>query len=150
MPIIIAYFVFVLLTWFAYPLFNLLLRFNKFGWYALTPDQRAASNWFGVCLAAFAVALTVYLVWNVEAAIVAAGVSVGLALPLVTLYVCQPGWPRQAMTALTAAMAFVGVVAIALTAINHPSAGAPITVFVIGFIATPWLANYLVTRTVAR
>jgi tetratricopeptide (TPR) repeat protein len=150
MPIIIVYFVFVLLTWFAYPLFNLLLRFNKFGWYALSPDQRAASNWFGGCLAVFVVTLMAYLVWNVEAAIVAAGVAVGLALPLVTLYVCQAGWPRQAMTALAGAMAFAGVVGVALTAINHPSAGAPIMFFVFGFIATPWLANYLVTRTVTR
>ena len=40
MPILMVYLVFVLLTWFAYPLFNLLLRFNKFGWYALSRDQR--------------------------------------------------------------------------------------------------------------
>ncbi len=53
MPIIIAYIVFALLTWYAYPLFNLALRINKFGRYALTRDQRrrrelrsARASWF--------------------------------------------------------------------------------------------------------
>jgi tetratricopeptide (TPR) repeat protein len=149
-PIIVIYIVFVLMTWFAYPLFNLLLRFNKFGWYALSRDQRAASNWFGACLAAFVGALVVHFVGDVYAALVAAGVAVGMALPLVTRYSCDVGWPRQAMTAFAVALAFVGAVAIALTAINHPSAQAPITLFLLGFIATPWLANYLVTQTATR
>src|SRR5262249_42944875 len=33
-PLVYAYFVFVVLTWLAYPLFNLLLRFDRFGRYA--------------------------------------------------------------------------------------------------------------------
>jgi tetratricopeptide (TPR) repeat protein len=149
-PLIIVYLVFVLMTWFAYPFFNLLLRFNKFGWYALSRDQRMASNWFGACLAVFMCAVVVNLAWDVPAAFVVAGVAVGLALPLVTLYSCDVGWPRQVMTAFAVAMALVGIVAIALTAVDHPSASAPILLFVVGFIATPWLANYLVTQTATR
>jgi tetratricopeptide (TPR) repeat protein len=149
-PIIVVYIVFVLMTWFAYPLFNLLLRFNKFGWYALSRDQRAASNWFGACLAVFIGAVVAHFAWEVPAALVVAGVAVGLALPLVTRYSCDRGWPRQAMTAFAGAMALVGAAAIGLSAIDHPNAQAPITLFVLGFIATPWLANYLVTQTATR
>jgi tetratricopeptide (TPR) repeat protein len=149
-PIIVVYIVFVLMTWFAYPFFNLLLRFNKFGWYALSRDQRAASNWFGACLAVFVSALVAHFAWDAPASFVVAGVAVGLALPLVTLYSCDVGWPRQAMTSFAGAMALVGVVAIALSAIDSPSANAPIGLFVLGFIATPWLANYLVSQTATR
>jgi tetratricopeptide (TPR) repeat protein len=150
MPIIVVYIVFVLMTWFAYPFFNLLLRFNKFGWYALSRDQRAASNWFGGCLAVFVGALLVMFIWDVPAALIAAGVAVGLALPLVTLYSCDVGWPRQAMTAFAGAMAVVGLAAIGMSAVDHPSASVPITLFLFGFIATPWLANYLVSQTATR
>jgi tetratricopeptide (TPR) repeat protein len=149
-PLLLVYLVFVLLTWFAYPLFNLLLRFNKFGWYALSRDQRTASNWFAACLLLFIGALTASLVWGFDLAFLVAGFAVGMALPLITIYSCDEGWPRQSMTAFAVAMAFVGLTAIALSAINHPSAMVPITLFVIGFIATPWLANYLVMQTATR
>ena len=149
-PILVLYLIFVLLTWFAYPLFNLLLRFNKFGWYALSRDQRNASNWFGGCLALFAISLAASFAWDSSTALVAAGFAVGMALPLVTLYSCDIGWPRQSMTAFAGAMAFVGMAAIVLTALDHPSKIAAVGLFVLGFIATPWIANYLVTQTATR
>ena len=40
---------FVMLTWIASPLFNFLLRFNRFGRLALSDDQRVASSWIGGC-----------------------------------------------------------------------------------------------------
>lgn len=149
-PIVVIYIVFVLMTWFAYPLFNLLLRFNKFGWYALSRDQRAASNWFGACLAVFAAAVVAYFVWDSLVALTVGMVAVGLALPLVTIYSCDVGWPRQGMTAFAAAMALVGVAMIVLTTMGHDSVDAPRTLFLLGFIATPWVANYLVTQTATR
>lgn len=150
LPLVVAYLVFVLLTWFAYPLFNLLLRFNKFGWYALSREQRAASNWFGLCLLVFVAAVISHFIWQLETALPIAIVAVGLALPLVTLYNCDKGWPRQAMTAFTAAMALVGFFAITLALMNHPSTNVARSLFLLGFIATPWLANYLMTQTAKR
>ena len=82
MPFTMLYLVFVLLTWFAYPLFNLLLRFNKFGRYALSRDQRRASNWFGLCLAVFVVAVVANVAFGVPIAFLVAGFAVGMALPL--------------------------------------------------------------------
>lgn len=149
-PLLIVYLVFVLLTWFAYPLFNLLLRFNKFGWYALSHDQRAASNWFGGCLALLAVAVAAYFATGSVVALVTAGFSVGMALPLVTIYSCNVGWPRKAMSAFAGAMAVVGLTAIVLTALQQPSMTISLGIFIFGFIATPWLANYLVTVVVTR
>jgi len=149
-PILVLYFVFVLLTWFAYPLFNLLLRFNKFGWYALNRDQRSASNWFGACLAIFVGGLVAELAFRFPLGILVAGFAVGMALPLVTIFSCDVGWPRQMMTLFTAAMALVGIAAIAGTAMQLAIAETLIMLFLFGFIATPWLANYLVTARAKR
>jgi tetratricopeptide (TPR) repeat protein len=149
-PLIVVYIVFVLMTWFAYPLFNLLLRFNKFGWYALNRDQRAASNWFGACLAVFVGAAVVYFAWDVPGSLTTSLAAVGLALPLVTIYSCDVGWPRQAMTAFAGAMAVVGATMIVLTVLGHPSLDVPRMLFLLGFLATPWLANYLVSQVATR
>lgn len=149
-PILILYLVFVLLTWFAYPLFNLLLRFNKFGWYALTRDQRAASNWFGACLMLLVGALIAAFVWDSDVALVVAGFAVGMALPLVTIYQCDVGWPRQAMISFASGMALIGSLAIAGAALDQQWGYTLSAIFLFGFIATPWLANYLVTATATR
>lgn len=149
-PVIAVYVAFALLTWFAVPLFNLMLRFNKFGWYALSRDQRVASNWFGACLALF-VAAAVYTLLTYELVpLVTAAFALGMALPLVTIYSCDVGWPRQAMTAFAAVMALAGLGTI-VTAIRTDDFNTPFfPAFMLGFIATPWLANYLATATPKR
>ena len=150
LPLLLLYLVFVLLTWFAYPLFNLLLRFNKYGWYALSPDQRMASNWFGACLAIFVTAIAAAIAWDASPAFLVAGFAVGMALPLVTIYQCDVGWPRQAMMIFASAMAGVGLAAIAFTSLGNDAGFMFVTIFVLGFIATPWLANYLTMSTATR
>ena len=61
-PLIFLYAAFVLLTWIADPLFNLLLRLDRFGRLALSREQIVASNWLagilGLGLAALAAGLT--------------------------------------------------------------------------------------------
>jgi tetratricopeptide (TPR) repeat protein len=42
-----AFYGFVYLTWTSQPMFNLLLRLDRYGRHVLSPDQRVASNWFG-------------------------------------------------------------------------------------------------------
>jgi tetratricopeptide (TPR) repeat protein len=149
-PVVIIYIVFVLLTWFAVPFFNLLLRFHKFGWYALSHDQRRSSNWFGGCLAVFIAAVVAYFIWNMDLALLVAGYALGMSLPLVTLFYCDIGWPRQAMTWFTLAMAAVGALTIACASLDMEVTHVLIQAFVFGFIGTPWLANYLVQATPRR
>jgi tetratricopeptide (TPR) repeat protein len=150
MPFTMLYLVFVLLTWFAYPLFNLLLRFNKFGRYALSRDQRMASNWFAACLLLLAGSLVAAVGWDLGVAYLGAAFSVGMALPLVTIYQCDLGWPRQAMSGFAAAMAVLGLGAIIALAIGHDMYFTLASLFLFGFIATPWVANYLATATATR
>src|SRR5512133_875707 len=60
LPVQIAYLGFVLLTWTADPVFNLLLRLNRFGRLALSREQIVASNWIGGCLLVAVLALLGY------------------------------------------------------------------------------------------
>ena len=54
-PLLIAGMLFVLLSWVADPLFNLVLRFDRFGRYALTRRQAMSTNWLVGLLAGAAV-----------------------------------------------------------------------------------------------
>jgi hypothetical protein len=149
-PILVAYFVFVVLTWFAVPLFNLLLRCNRFGAYALSRDQRASSNWFAICLLSFVVATTIYLCSGEITALVAAAVSVGVALPLISIYNCDAGWPRLSMAGFATAMSALGLLAVAAAYVRADSTPSLLLLVTVGFFATPWLANYLARVTVTR
>jgi len=142
-PILILYLVFVLLTWFSVPLFNLLLRINKFGRHALSRDQRVSSNWFGLCVLMVLTGIICGLFTPYENAFLFALFGAGMAMPLVTLHNCEPGWPRKMMTLFTVVMAATGAMAIASSMAELAIAQSFFIAFGLGFIATPWLANYL-------
>jgi tetratricopeptide (TPR) repeat protein len=149
LPIQLLYALFVLLTWFAMPLFNLLLRFNRFGRHALSRDQRIASNWFALCLAlcfASAVGLAMY---DHDVYFVAAMVSLGTALPLVSIFTCQHGWPRQAMTLLTIAMAIVGLICVYGAATYQPWGGL-FRLFLLAVMFNPLIVSILQISNVRR
>lgn len=149
-PLLLIYLLFVLMTWFAVPLFNLLLRLNKFGRHALSHDQRVAANWFGLCLAAAVVSIALALLSPLPNAYLLAFYAAGMAMPLVTLYQCDHGWPRRAMTYLAVGMALAGAIGIGGTVAERRFGETFLTAFLLGFIATPWLANYLAGVTVEK
>ena len=150
LPIQILYLIFVFMTWFAMPIFNLLLRLNRFGRHALSRDQRVASSWFGGCVALSLGSFIAWLVYGHEALLLGAVLPMGVAMPIVTLFSCDPGWPRQAMSLFAAAMAVVGVVCLYGVAQEREWGYNAGTLFLFGFIASPWVANALATATVRR
>src|SRR5262249_4777977 len=100
-PLLMLTFAFLLLTWIASPLFNLLLRLNRFGRLALSREQRIASNWIGGCFllaAAFFVADTVHGTLLTEIGMVYFGL---LLLPLAGTFAQPPGNPRRLMAVYT-------------------------------------------------
>jgi tetratricopeptide (TPR) repeat protein len=112
-PILIAYGVFAVLTWLAAPLFNLMLRIDRFGRYALSRDQRVCSNWIGSCLAiAIALAITAWIKHDVSYVLYGVLIAV-LAIPLSAVFGCPRGWPRWAMSAYTAGLMIFVVIVIA-------------------------------------
>lgn len=159
-PIQVLYLVFVFLTWTADPLFNLLLRLNKFGRMVLNRNEIVASNWVGgfvaVALLCVIVALTGYKQFWLGAAVF--GFTV---LPLSATFKCAPGWPRTTMRAYTGfvfASGFIAFVMWLLPGAGHgptasetrPLLGLLLAAFFIGIIAAPWIANVLITRRPSR
>jgi tetratricopeptide (TPR) repeat protein len=161
LPLRVLYVAFALMTWVADPLFNLLLRLNRFGRLALSREQVVASNWIGSFLLLALVgtvgtfALKPRSPWLILA--IAAG---SLVLPLAGVFKCAPGWPRNVMAAYTALLGLAGFAALALTviAVVHPgndkaliTAGMGcLGVQLLGVFASMWIVNLLLFRRPRR
>ncbi len=99
--LLLVYGGFVLLTWIAEPLFNLLLRLDRFGPHALSREQIVASNWLGADLAVGLAALGVGLATRSMTAFLIAAAAAGLALPLAATFRYDRGWPRRILGGYT-------------------------------------------------
>ena len=150
-PLMIAYVGFVLLTWLSVPLFNLLLRLNRYGRYALSREQRITSNWVALLLLAAAGCVVAGLATGADVLISAALICFVLVFPASAVMRCERGWPRAVMLAATLALAAVGAGIIqADLAHAHQRGGALFLVFLVAtlasLIAANWLSHVRTTR----
>ena len=115
LPIQLIYLAFVIMTWIADPLFNLLLRLNRFGRLALSPEKIVASNWLGSCLLIALLSLGGWLGFGQKSAWLASAVLFGvLLLPTAGTFKCPAGWPRNVMAIYTGALACGALLTIGL------------------------------------
>jgi hypothetical protein len=110
LPLMIAYGAFAVMTWLAYPLFNLMLRTSRIGRLALSPEQLTAANWIGgtLLLAAGCVVAFFVLRWGI---FIDLAIMVGvLTIPVSGLFGVPKGWPRLVMIA--AVVTLVGIMGV--------------------------------------
>lgn len=115
-----SYFAFMIMTWVAVPLFNLVLRTHPLGKYALNKEEISTSNWIGTCIftaAGFAIASLV--TGNLAYRDIAASVAI-LVVPIVAAFSAPPGIYR-ALVSLGAFVFFAAVVALAYIRIEYIS-----------------------------
>lgn len=159
-PVLYCYIGFALMTWIADPLFNLLLRLDRFGRYALSDDQRRGANWLGGCLACGLIAAGSYLATRQDSLFLLALVFGMLCLPISAIYRCSEGWPRTAMMAATGILFAIGLVmAIPVELLPRPHlvssliilmSNLAMSAFIIGILGSQFLANYLMSVTPRR
>lgn len=159
-PICILYVCFALMTWLASPFFNLLLRINRFGRYALTPDQTSASNWFGLCLLLALLGLIGTAIYGISSPFFMGAIVFGfLLLPVSAVYRSASG-SRTTMAVLAIALAVLGVGTVVASAFESWSQPRPdpdqllsmalFGVFLLGTIASTWVSNILRSRRPLR
>ncbi len=113
----VGYFAFMYLTWTASPLFNLLLRLNRFGRLALRRDETVCSNWVGLCLLGAVISLIAAFL--LEPYLILMPIVLGLlVIPISATFVCPRGWPRNVMGGATVGLAAVGLGACTLLAVQ--------------------------------
>lgn len=147
LPIVIAYGLFALISWIGEPVFNSLLRLNRFGRLALAPHERAASNGLLVLLALGAACGTMAVfpflryLW-----IAAAAYFLLLIIPVThTLGRADPA-QRRKLWLITAVLVLLGPAALVALVVQPPVAGFIAIAFVAGCVLFEWLAIAVALR----
>jgi tetratricopeptide (TPR) repeat protein len=127
-------------TWIATPLSNLFLRLNKYGEHLLDDEDKRTATGVGVCLGLSLISLLVYVAFSTEPWLVLAAASFAMMIPVSSFYM-ETKIPNLMkyytlglllLAALTVFQAFTGVAQL----------GWAMPVFIFGFIAFQWVANY--------
>jgi Flp pilus assembly protein TadD len=147
-PVMIVYVAFVVMTWLAYPLLNLMLRLHRDGRYALSREQVIQSNVIGILLAIFLLAIALLVGTGIEQFILLMAVSGLLVMPVAALFAAPKGWPRNVMLGVTIALAAIGSVAVTLAFTIDPNDegkgwGPLFGLFILGIVASQIAANAL-------
>jgi tetratricopeptide (TPR) repeat protein len=155
LPIRLLYLAFAIMTWTANPLFNLLLRLNKFGRLVLSREEIVSTNWIGGCLLFGVLAIGTSFAVGSELLLLLGIASGLLILPLSGAFSCPKGWPRNMMFLYNAILALVGIAAAYLNTrpkgeVSEGFAGGLITLFILGVFLSGWVVNGLMFVRVRR
>lgn len=158
-PLLIAYVIFALLTWVGEPLFNLLLRFNKFGRLVLSRQETIAANCLAGCLALGVLGAALYWATGWIFWILGGLFAAIMSIPLSSTIRRPAGWPRKLMTGYTSLLATMGggaVAAMAVVQFWHPAPRAEamfkplLAIFIIGLVLFPFVGNFVAMVRVRR
>lgn len=146
-PFIVLYVVFVFMTWMANPLFEALLRLNRFGRYALTPPQTASANAL-VALVGGGLLLIGAGFWlDLGVLLLLAVVLLGLTIPACTALRHGDAPGGTALRVMVIAIGFVGIVWVVGFVARLPAAASAFVLFVLAVVFFPWVANFVRLRS---
>ena len=151
LPLRVLYVAFVVLTWTAQPLFNLMLRLSRFGRLALSREQIVESNWIGAVMLLALLSLGACIVWGFDSPFLFAAMVFGfLIIPLAGTLQTASGTSRTRMWIYTGVLAALGLASLAAAfgadGTDGKGPGAVFGLFLLGVIAAPWVANYMIMR----
>jgi tetratricopeptide (TPR) repeat protein len=140
--LLVVLYLFIYLSWTAQPMFNLALRFNRFGRHVLSDDQRVASNWFAVPLAGALVSFAWWVFARETLPLLLIIGFLGLSIAVAATF-ARRGRPRRVLAIATGAMAVVGVAAIAALFYGQVEVAAILgTIYLMSFLAIQLFANF--------
>lgn len=140
--LVVLFYALVYLSWTSMPMFNLLLRFDRFGRLVLSRDERHGTWWFG---ATFAVALGSLIWWPLGGGEFAVLNTIVWAM----LSVCAAATfnrtkrPRLILAIYSGVLALFGLGGLALVFANPESSINLLTPFFFGFLGFQFLANFV-------
>jgi len=142
-PVIILLTLFAFSTWVIKPISNLFLRFNAYGKFLLSKQEKISSNFVAVALVVLLAGLGMYLYSPLDKYLVLAGY--GFVMMVFCGVMFLPSKYNSIML-YTIAMAVLGLVAIWMAFTNNAITSTVATIFIVGFIAFQWVVNFLVIR----
>jgi tetratricopeptide (TPR) repeat protein len=142
-PLIIVLTLIAFSTWVIKPLSNLFLRFNAYGKFLLSKKEKLSSNFVAASLAVFIAGLLLFIFLKDERYLTITVFGFAMMVPFSVMF--SPS-KYNSLLIYAIAMAVAGIAAIGLTFATGDMFNIMTTVFVIGFVAFQWIANYLMIK----
>ena len=148
----VAVFAFIILTWIASPIFNFLLRFNRFGRLALSPEQKTESSWITGCALLALICAVLHFAdgARIDRPYIFMVIFGLLLFPLTMTFRVDPGRPRLIAALATACLFCLNVPIIGMLLLDSASpfhnvkqALALHNYFVYGAVLSTWLPMLL-------
>jgi tetratricopeptide (TPR) repeat protein len=143
-PLIVALGVIAFSTWIIAPISNLFLRFNKYGQLLLDKKEKMSSNFVAISLGIFIAGLLLYFALSDEKMLTIAVFGFAMMLPLGTMF--SPSKNKYGLLIYTIALAVIGLAAIGLTFLTGNMFNLITVIFIFGFVAFQWVANYILIK----
>ncbi|MGB4772671.1 MAG: tetratricopeptide repeat protein [Chitinophagaceae bacterium] len=131
-------------TWVITPISNLFLRFNKYGQFLLSKQEKQSANVVASCLAIFLIGLVSYLVLQDDRFIVVAGFGFMMMVPGSVMFSAPGG--KKLLLYYGLGMALVGIAAMVQTFTTGEVMTIWAMIFVVGFVAFQWVSNFINIR----
>ena len=148
-PLIPLYLTFALLSWAASPLFNLMLRVDKFGKYVLSDDEIKGANWIGVCIGLAGALVVGGLVMSLQPLLLGGAAAAAMMIPVAGTFNVEPGRKRMMLALYAVSLAGIALAAlfIALTSPEDALSSTLSTFFILGWVAFSWIANFVASSS---
>jgi tetratricopeptide (TPR) repeat protein len=148
LPVIILISIFAFSTWVIRPLSNLFLRFNEYGRFLLGKQEKISANFVAVSMAIFLGGLISYALLADERFLFVAIYGFAMMVPISVMFTPSK---YNAFMIYTIAMAVIGLASLgAAFANNFPLFENLGIVFLVGFVAFQFIANFLAIRSSNR
>jgi tetratricopeptide (TPR) repeat protein len=146
-PVLGLYLLFVLLSWSADPIFNLLLRLSRFGRLALTRDEIVASNWVGAALCAALVSLVTWFILRSQPVQFTALFFGFMVIAISASFRCSQPRGRRQLRNFTIVLAAIGGLGLVMLYTGLSFGNFLMILFFVGFLLFSMTANAITLRS---
>lgn len=151
-PILLCFFAFCVMTWIADPMFNTILRFNRYGKYLLDNRQIMSSNVMAG-MGLFGLVLGIGLCVSINSGfglLIGLGYALFMLLPISATFQCEDGYPLVIMILVSCALGFLGLGMIGMLFIGLQPPTFMLQAFILGNFGSQILANFLTNAQVRK
>jgi tetratricopeptide (TPR) repeat protein len=143
-PLLILLGIVAFSTWIITPISNLFLRLNAYGKYLLTKDEMMSSNFVGVSFLIFIAGGVLYIISGDQKFLPIAVFGFAMMLPFGVMF--SPSKSQYFLMGYSAVMALVGIGGIVIALNSGELFNTFTAIFIFGFIAFQWVANYFLIK----
>ncbi len=139
-PLLIVLAIIAFSTWIFTPISNLFLRLNPYGKYLLDKEERLSSNFVGLSVIICIIGFLLYFMMGYMACLSIAAFGFAMMIPLGSMFSREK--QKKTLIIYTIAMSIVGILAIVQSFYSGNLFNIFSILFLLGFIAFQWMANY--------